>query len=74
MKEKDPKSMLNNHCKIDHQGRRVSYKMDVIKTFHPDTTLCQTRGVEIEKTPTDRLMKTRNEWNPSLIPKCTIQR
>ena len=73
-KRKD-NSMLWNHCQNEHDGRPVKFQMDIIGTYHRDATLRQiSEGVEIERTPPRRLMNTRSEWNPSLIPQCTIQR
>ncbi len=72
---RDPKSAMHNHCEIHHQGRRVEFKMDITGTFHRDSTARQIReGIEIERTPTKRLMNTRSECNSSLIPQCTVQR
>ena len=72
---RDTNSMLHNHCETYHNGRRVKFKMDILKTFHKDPTSRQIReGIEIEQTPKRRLMNTKNEWNSSQIPQISIQR
>ena len=71
----DKDSILHKHCQIHHQGRRVEFRMDIIGTFHRDPTGRQIReSIEIGLTQTKRLMNTRGEWNPSLVPQCSIRR
>ena len=72
---RDKDSILHKHCEIHHGGRQVEFTMDIIGTFHRDSMKRQIReGIEIEMTNPKRLMNTRAEWNPSLIPQCSIQR
>ena len=49
--------------------------MNVTGTFHRDPTLRQiSEGIDIEDTPQERLMNTRNEWNTPLVPQTVIRR
>ena len=73
--KKDPSSILESHCQKEHQGNKVEFQMDILAKYHQDATLRQiSEGVEIRKTPPNRLMNTRSEWNSSLIPQCAVQR
>ena len=71
----DQKSMLLQHCNIVHDGRRVKFRMDVIEYFHHDPTKRQiSEGLNIEKTPKNRLMNSKSEWNTPQMPQCTVTR
>ena len=72
---RDSTSALHNHCINEHQGNRVKFQMNVTGTFHRDPTLRQiSEGIDIEDTPQERLMNTRNEWNTPLVPQAVIRR
>ena len=71
----DPNSMLVQHCNIAHDGRRVKFRMDVKESFHHDPTKRQiSEGINIEKTPKNRLMNSKSEWNTPIMPQCVVQR
>ena len=67
--------MMVQHCNVAHDGRRVSFKMDVTGTFYRDSAKRQiTEGVQIEKTPNRRLMNSKSEWNTPNMPQCVVRR
>ena len=71
----NPKSMLLEHCIIAHEGRKVNFKMDVTGTYHRDSTKRQiAEGLKIEKTPNQRLMNSKSEWNTPNMPQCVVRR
>ena len=71
----NPKSMLLQHCNTVHDGREVGFRMDVTGTFHKDTTKRQiTEGLQIERTPNNRLMNSKTEWNTPSMPACVVTR
>ena len=71
----NPNSMLVQHCNVVHEGRRVKFRMDVTGSFHHDAAKIQiTEELEIERTPKDRLMNSKSEWNTPIMPQCVVQR
>ncbi len=71
----NPTSMLLEHCNIAHDGRKVNFKMDVTGTYHRDPTKRQiSEGLQIEKTPSQRLMNSKSEWNTPNMPQCVVRR
>ena len=71
----DPNSMLIQHCQVSHQGEKVNFKMDVTGSYHNDATKRQvTEGLEIERTPVNRLMNSKTEWNTPSMPACVVTR
>ena len=71
----DPNSMLIQHCNVSHRGEKVRFKMDVTGSYHNDATKRQiTEGLEIERTPTNRLMNSKTEWNTPSMPSCVVTR
>ena len=71
----DPNSMLIQHCNNEHQGEKVRFRMDVSGYYHNDSTKRQvTEGLEIERTPTNRLMNSKTEWNTPSMPACVVTR
>ena len=73
--KKDTKSMLVQHCNLVHQGQETNFQMNVTGTFHNDSTKRQiTEGLQIERTPTNRLMNSKTEWNMPSMPSCVVTR
>ena len=49
--------------------------MDVTGIFHKDATKRQiTEGLQIERTPNNRLMNSKTEWNTPSMPACVVTR
>ena len=64
--------MLLKHCKDEHQGEKVKFKMDVSGYHHNnDSTKRQvTEGLEIQHNPDERLMNSKSLWNTPSMPSC----
>ena len=72
---KDTKSMMVQHCNLVHNGQEVNFQMNVTGTFHNDSTKRQiTEGLQIEGTPSNRLMNSKTEWNMPSMPSCVVTR
>ena len=69
----DQDSMLIQHCNTVHGGRKVRFIMEITGSFHNDATKRQiTEGIDIESTPTNRLMNRQTQWNMPSMPRCVI--
>ena len=70
---RDINSVLYQHCREDHGGRVVPFKMRITGNFGGDALKRQlTESVMIQESPPDEILNRRDEWRHIQLPRVTL--
>ena len=66
-------STLWRHCLEYHNGEEKEFSMSVRQSFNDSMSRQICEAVYIRRTPNERLMNSRSEWNTAVIPTAIIR-
>jgi len=70
---KDINSVLYQHCREEHGGRTVPFKMKITGNFGGDALKRQlTESVQIQTSPSHEILNRRDEWRHIQLPRVTL--
>ena len=73
LRNRDPNSVLHQHCKEKHKDRNVPFKMRVTRKFGGDALKRQlTESVLIQEGPTEDILNRRDEWRHISLPRVAL--
>ena len=73
LSRRDINSVLYQHCREDHGGRVVPFKMRITGNFGGDALKRQlTESVMIQESPPDEILNRRDEWRHIQLPRVTL--
>ena len=74
-RRKTEESALWKHCTSIHSGEEQDFEMKINDRSRNDPTRRQLlEAVRIQKTPQEKLMNRKNEWNSARLPRARIER
>ena len=69
---RDVNSVLYQHCKEEHRGRIVPFKMRITGNFGGDALKRQlSESVMIQESPSNEILNRRDEWRHIQLPRVT---